>query len=187
MGVGWGTSLCGLVCSKSDTLRTRLVMRMMMILRMMAAIFLAPSTCMGQRWGWGAARRYGSFLPRYSVPMAEPEPEPEPFRSWTLPQPYSLPFPEPEPEPVSRRISRRVINRKNQQLRASSRPPPSPLSPPTPPSPPSPPTTTNSPLSAPEQKSLTNRDTNIMKLLEESFPNSAPPEDKLFGEIFSDF
>merc|ERR1712106_279343 len=162
MGVGWGTSLCGLVCSKSDTLRTRLVMRMMMILRMMAAIFLAPSTCMGQRWGWGAARRYGSFLPRSSVPMAEPEPEPEPFRSWTLPQPYSLPIPEPEPEPFSRRISRRVVNTKNQQLTLSR----------TPPSPQSPPTTTSSPLTRPQQQPLTNRNTNVLKLLEDSLPNS---------------
>ena len=91
-------------------------------------------------------------------------------------------MPEPEPEPVSSRISRRVINRKNQQLKSFSRQPPSP------PSPPSPPTATNSPLSTPEQQSLTNRNTNILKLLEESFPNSAPPaEDNLFGEIFSDF
>merc|ERR1712013_939726 len=80
-------------------------------------IFSSP--CSSQRWlgRWGPGRSFANLLPRYSVPLAEPEPQSEPFRRWTLSRPFSLPLPEPEPEPEPVPFANRKSRRINQKLR----------------------------------------------------------------------
>jgi len=90
-----------------------------MILKMMIVIWIYSSSCSGQVWSGrlGPRRRFSNYLPRYSVPFAEPEPQPEPFRRWTLSRPFGLPLPEPEPEPVPETLVTRKLRPLNQQLR----------------------------------------------------------------------
>jgi len=95
-----------------------------MILKMMIVMCLFSSPCSSQRWPgrWGPGRSFANLLPRYSVPLAEPEPQSEPFRRWTLSRPFSLPLPEPEPEPEPEPVpfANRKSRRINQKLRVLS-------------------------------------------------------------------
>jgi len=86
---------------------------------MMIVMFMFSSPCTGQRWSgrWGPRRSFANLLPRYSVPMAEPEPQAEPFRRWSLSRPFSLPLPEPEPEPEPVSVATRKSRRINQIIR----------------------------------------------------------------------
>jgi len=86
---------------------------------MMIVMFMFSSPCSGQRWSgrWGPGRNFANLLPRYSVPMAEPEPQAEPFRRWSMSRPFSLPLPEPEPEPEPVSVATRKSRRINQMLR----------------------------------------------------------------------
>jgi len=90
-----------------------------MILKMMIVMCIFVSPCSSQRWPgrWSPGRSFANLLPRYSVPLAEPEPQSEPFRSWTLSRPFSLPLPEPEPEPEPIPFANRKSRRINQKLR----------------------------------------------------------------------
>jgi len=90
-----------------------------MILKMMIVMCIFFSPCSSQRWPgrWSPGRSFANLLPRYSVPLAEPEPQSEPFRSWTLSRPFSLPLPEPEPEPEPVPFANRKSRRINQKLR----------------------------------------------------------------------
>jgi len=90
-----------------------------MILKMMIVMCICFSPCSSQRWPgrWSPGRSFANLLPRYSVPLAEPEPQSEPFRRWTLSRPFSLPLPEPEPEPEPVRSANRKSRRINQKLR----------------------------------------------------------------------
>ena len=91
--------------------------------------------------------------------------------------PYKIPLPEPEPEPLQRRLSRRLISNQNQNLIKSRAKP-----------------TTATSILATTQSSLTlatsapvsvtDRRTNILKLLETSFPDAKPKENTDFDEIF---
>ena len=91
--------------------------------------------------------------------------------------PYKIPLPEPEPEPLQRRLSRRLISNQNQNLIKSRAKP----------------TTATSILATPQRSltlatsapvSVTDRRTNILKLLETSFPDAKPKENTDFDEIF---
>merc|ERR1712106_514451 len=128
---------------------------------MTAVICLSSHTCLGQRWGggWGAARRW-NFRTPYTIPFAEPEPEPEPF---------------------TRRLSRRLIDRRrtiqnkiqNMVITTTTTPTL---------------TTTQrlSTVTTPPRTILPERRKNLLKLLDESFPTSAPTEDLQLDEIFSE-
>ena len=95
--------------------------------------------------------------------------------------PYTIPFaePEPEPEPFTRRLSRRLITRQRttqnqiKNLRITTTPPPV-L------------TTTKKVVITPPRTPLPDRRKNLLKLLNESFPNFASAEDLQFDEIFSE-
>jgi len=90
-----------------------------MLLKMMIIMIMFSSPCSGQRWSgrWRPGRSFANLIPRYSVPMAEPEPQPEPFRRWSLSRPFSLPLPEPEPEPEPVSFANRKSRRINQMLK----------------------------------------------------------------------
>ena len=93
-----------------------------------------------------------------------------------LTSPYRIPLPEPEPEPVQRRLSRRLISTKNQNIIAKPMNTTTII------------TTTQRPLTLATTAlaSVTDRRTNILKLLEQSFPDAKPKENTDFNEIFEE-
>jgi len=156
-------------------------MQVMMIL----STLVCSSYGQGWRTGWGLASRYGRLNRPYRIPIAEPEPEPEVFRTWTLSNPYRIPMAEPEPEPSQRRLSRRLISTKTQNLvrsKAQLTPAAAVAA-----------STVLTALTASTASSgsisstapVINRKMNIIKLLEESFPSAKPTESTEYDEIFS--
>ena len=100
-----------------------------------------------------------------------------PFQN--LHTPYTIPSaePEPEPEPFSRRLSRRLISsqRMVQNLMIPTNPQPTLTT-----------TQRTSTVTTQLQTSLSDRRTNLLKLLKESFHNESPAEDLQFNEMFSE-
>merc|ERR550519_2631254 len=111
-------------------------------------ILMIVVTCLTVQRSKGQFRRYWNHQTRYKVPVAEPEPEPEPFVQL---------FPSSslaEPEPLSRRLSRRLVNRQRllQSLLVTTTTPPG-------------------QRTSTAGTSLINRRTNLLRLLQSSFPN----------------
>merc|ERR1711936_1171376 len=115
-----------------------------------------------------AQYRHWNHRTSYQVPLAEPEPEPEPMRTFLSHISFA------KPEPGSTRLSRRLITRQRlaQNLLRS---------------------TTASPVVAATQRSSTStetsfiqRRTNLLRLLQSSFPNASPAEDlQINGKVQS--
>merc|ERR1711915_1042778 len=157
----------------SDTLTKR-----MLTTYILSFLFLLDIST-GQSWlgGW----RYGGNVRGLSrgrvfrAPTAEPEPT---IRRLLNPYRIPIPEPEPEPEPLKNRLSRRILTRtlnRNQLLRQdrvsqnvirTSTATPST-------------TTTETPL-------IAERMSNILKLLEESFPDAKPVSKDVTDDISSD-
>lgn len=136
---------------------------------------ICSSSGQGWRGSWGVGSRYGILRRNYRIPVAEPEPEPELFRKLSLTNPYKIPLPEPEPEPIQRRLSRRLISTQNQNIIKSIKKPTTPTTIVT---------TTQRSLTLTTLVSTMDRRTNILKLLEESFPKAKQKQNEDFGEIF---
>jgi len=107
----------------SDTLRTRLRLRMItLMMAVMTATCSSSYIVEAQRWT-GVLPAGGLFRTRatpYNIPIAEPEPEPLILRlssqhsQTNMHYPYRIPFAQPEPEPVARRLFRRLVTSQNQ-------------------------------------------------------------------------
>merc|ERR1719310_1784040 len=145
------------------------MLRKMMMVIIMLMMILETTLAQGWIGGFLGGRGFQRFFTSPGA-EAEPQPEPELFRSWKLSNPYRIPVPEPEPEPLQR-LSRRLINSRGTQSLLPSRKSSrkistsgidkiSPVS--------SVPSTTE------RIKTSSNRRDNLLKILEETFPEAKP-------------